>query len=82
MIYFVMKYNMKKNPKPENIEGNLLLEITWTVMPTILVLVMFYIEWTGFRFMRTVPENAMLVKATARIWSWLFEYENGGKAMC
>ncbi|MBI4681620.1 MAG: cytochrome c oxidase subunit II [Nitrospirae bacterium] len=79
MIYFVVKYNRKNNPAPENIESNLMLEITWIVVPTILVLAMFYYGWSGFRFMRTAPENAMTVKATGRMWSWQFEYENGRK---
>ena len=77
MIYFVIKYNRKKNPIPENIESNLVLEITWIVIPTALVLAMFYYGWSGFRFMRTVPEDAMRVKATGRMWSWQFEYDNG-----
>ena len=77
MIYFVVKYNRKKNPVPENIESHLLLEITWIVVPTILVLAMFYYGWSGFQFIRTVPGDAMIVKATGRMWSWQFEYNNG-----
>jgi cytochrome c oxidase subunit 2 len=80
MIYFVIKYNRKKNPIPENIESNLLLEITWIVIPTALVLGMFYYGWSGFKFMRTVPGDAMTVKATGRMWSWQFEYDNGIKS--
>ncbi|UCH44450.1 MAG: cytochrome c oxidase subunit II [Nitrospiraceae bacterium] len=80
MIYFVIKYNRKKNPTPVNIESNLLLEITWIVIPTALVLAMFYYGWSGFKFMRTVPEGAMTVKATGRMWSWQFEYDNGIKS--
>ena len=77
MIYFVIHYSRKRNPNPEDIEDNILLEVTWTVIPTILVLLIFYYGWTGFKHMRAVPENAMLVKVTARMWSWLFSYENG-----
>ena len=80
MIFFVVKYNRKKNLTPENIESNLLLEITWLVIPTVLVLAMFYYGWSGFRFMRTVPDNAMTVKAAGRMWSWQFEYENGKRS--
>ena len=80
MIYFVVKYNRKKNPTPENIESHLLLEITWIVIPTLLVLGMFYYGWSGFKFMRTAPEGAMTVKATGRMWSWQFEYDNGIKS--
>jgi cytochrome c oxidase subunit 2 len=80
MIYFVIKYNRKKNPTPANIESHLLLEITWIVIPTALVLAMFYYGWSGFKLMRTVPEGAMTVKATGRMWSWQFEYDNGMKS--
>lgn len=80
MVYFVVKYNRKRNPSPKDIEGNLLLEILWTVIPTILVLAIFYYGWEGFKFMRKVPENAMPVKVTARQFSWSFEYSNGRKS--
>jgi cytochrome c oxidase subunit 2 len=80
MIYFVVRYSRKKNPVPENIESNLMLEIMWIVVPIILVLGMFYYGWSGFRFMRTVPEDAIKVKATGRMWTWQFEYENGRKS--
>lgn len=80
MIYFVIKYNRKKNPKASNIEGNTKLEVIWTVIPLILVLVMFYFGWVGYRPMRNVPEGAIPVKAIGQMWSWSFEYANGKKS--
>lgn len=80
MIYFVIRYSRKRNPSPRNIESNALLETTWVVIPTILVLAMFYYGWSGFKIMRTVPENALEVKAMSRMWSWEFSYENGKKS--
>ncbi|MCF8368565.1 MAG: cytochrome c oxidase subunit II [Bacteroidales bacterium] len=77
MIYFVIRYNRKRNPKATNIEGNHKLEIIWTVIPTILVLVMFYYGWAGYQPMRDIPKDAIPIKATAQMWSWQFEYENG-----
>jgi cytochrome c oxidase subunit 2 len=77
MIWFAVRYSRKRHPRAENIEGNLWLEILWTVIPTLLVMGMFYAGWKGFVYMRTVPPDAMLVKVTARMWSWHFEYENG-----
>ena len=77
MLYFVVRYSRKRNPHAENIEGNLALEIIWTVIPTLLVLAIFYVGWKGFVYMRTVPRDAMLVKVTGRMWSWGFTYENG-----
>lgn len=79
MIFFTIRYRRKRNPEPEDIRGNLWLEILWTVIPTLLVLSMFYYGWTGFRTFKKIPEGALKVKVTARQWSWLFEYENGVK---
>ncbi len=77
MVYFVIRYRREKHPQPADIEGSTWLEITWTVIPTLLVLTMFYYGLTGFEFLKKVPEGAMVVKVIARQWSWLFQYENG-----
>jgi len=77
MVFFVIRYRRKKKEKAENIEGSLFLEILWTVIPTLLVLGMFYIGWRSFDALRAVPKEVMVIKVTARQWSWLFGYENG-----
>jgi len=77
MIYFVIRYNKKRNPKATNIEGSNTLEVIWTVIPTILVLVMFYYGWMGYRPMRNVPKNAIQVKTYGQMWKFSFEYANG-----
>jgi cytochrome c oxidase subunit II len=77
MVYFVIHYRREKHPQPANIEGSTWLEVTWTIIPTLLVLSMFYYGLTGFEFLKRVPEGAMVVKVIARQWSWLFQYESG-----
>ena len=77
MVYFVFRYSRKRNPVPEEVEDSTVIEVLWTVIPTALVLVVFFVGWKGFQYMRTVPPDAMPVKVTARQWSWTFEYENG-----
>lgn len=79
MIFFIIKYNKKRHTKAKDIEGNTALEITWTIIPTIIVLLMFWFGWKGFEYLRKPPENSMKVKVTARMWSWMFEYENGAQ---
>ncbi len=80
MIYFVIRYSRKKNPKATNIKGSNTLEIIWTVIPTILVLVMFYYGWVGYQPMRAKPENAITINAHGQMWSWSFEYEDGRRS--
>lgn len=77
MLYFVFKYNRKKNKKSADIEGNTKLEIIWTTIPTLLVIGMFYFGWAGWRPMKTAPADAFKVTTTARMWNFSFEYENG-----
>jgi len=80
MIYFVIRYRRKKNPKATNIHGNNKLEILWTVIPTLLVLVMFYYGWAGYKPMRNIPDDAIPIKVYGQMWSWQFEYQNGKKS--
>ena len=80
MVYFVIRYQKKRNPQPSDIQEKIWLEIVWTVVPTVLVLSMFYYGLTGFNFLKKTPEGAFKVKVIARQWSWLFEYENGIKS--
>ncbi|MFP4471374.1 MAG: cytochrome c oxidase subunit II [Bacteroidales bacterium] len=81
MVYFVIRYNKKRHPIADtSITGSVKLEIIWTAIPLVLVLVMFYYGWAGFAPMRNVPDDAIPVKAIARMWSWTFEYANGKKS--
>lgn len=79
MLYFIYRYNKKKNPVATQIEGSTRLEIIWTVIPTILVLVMFYYGWAGWSPMKKVPKDSFNINVTARMWNFTFEYPNGKK---
>lgn len=77
MIYFVIRYSRKRNPRAKNIHGNIPLEVTWTVIPTILVLIMFWMGWAGYKQLADAPADAMNVDVTAQMWKWTFTYPNG-----
>lgn len=79
ILWFMYRYNQKRNPVATQMHGSNTLEIVWTVIPTILVLIMFFYGWAGYSPMKNAPDDAMKIKATARMWSWMFEYENGIK---
>jgi len=80
MIYFVFKFNRKRNKEAKDIHGNFLLETVWIVIPTILVLTMFYFGYMGYKGIRQVPENAIKIKGIAKMWEWNFHYDNGKKS--
>jgi cytochrome c oxidase subunit 2 len=77
MLYFVFRYNKKKNKTAVQSGGSTRLEVIWTVIPVLLVLVMFYYGWAGWKPMNKAPDGAIPVTSTARMWSFTFKYENG-----
>lgn len=77
MIYILIHFSRKKIKNPQQFTGNTKLEIVWTVVPLIIVLLMFYYGMEGFSPMRKVPANAMQIKAIGRMWEWRFDYGNG-----
>jgi len=77
MIYFMYRYNNKRNPVATQIHGSTTLEIVWTVIPFLLTMVMFYYGWAGWKPMQKAPKDAMEVTVYARMWNFSYEYENG-----
>jgi len=80
MIYFVIRFSRKRNPKAKNIHGNIPLEVTWTLIPTILVLIMFWMGWKGYKKLADAPADALNINVTAQMWRWTFQYPNGVSA--
>ncbi len=77
MIYFLIRYNRKKNAVAEDIVEPLWLEIVWTAVPVLIVISMFYAGWVNFEYIRHPPKDAMNIDAVGRKWSWLFKYDSG-----
>jgi len=77
MIYTVIKYSRKKKVKAKQFRGSIKLEILWTAIPLVLVILMFYYGWVGFAPMRQVPDDAMQITAIGRMWEWEFDYGDG-----
>jgi cytochrome c oxidase subunit II len=79
MLLFVVRYRSSRHPVAEHPdrEGSLALEISWTVLPTILVTFMFWLGWRDFEYLRTPPPGAMAVRVTGHEWTWRFTYADG-----
>ena len=80
MIYTVIHFSRKKGKEAKQFSGNARLEALWITVPVIIVLIMFWYGWSGFRPMRDVPDDAMTITAIGRMWEWEFDYGNGLKS--
>jgi len=80
MIYFVWKF--RKRPgyegSPEAIHNNVL-EVTWTVIPTLIAIWLFVRGVYGYSPMMSPPTETYDIQVTAIRWNWSFTYPNGAK---
>jgi cytochrome c oxidase subunit 2 len=78
IVAFVVKYKRKAEDEiPEQIEGNLPLEILWSVIPLGLVLVMF--GWGAVLFfeLSTPPAEAINFSVVGKQWMWKVQHPSG-----
>ncbi len=80
MVFILFKFARKRHKQPQQFRGSVKLEVLWTLIPTIIALLMFYYGWQGFKPMREVPKGAMEVNAIGRMWEWEFDYGNGKRS--
>lgn len=79
MAYFAVKYKRRsEDQKTSPIRGNHAIEIAWSAIPGVLLLVIFAWGFQGFMHMSVVPEDAEEIRVTGQKWSWAFTYPNGG----
>jgi len=78
VVYFVIKYRHRPGHKPEpSAAHNDALEITWTVIPTIICVFLFYYGWTTYVRVVTPPTKAVEINVLAWRWNWQFTHSNG-----
>jgi cytochrome c oxidase subunit 2 len=77
-LFFVVRYRQRRGHEVEaSPSHNLALEITWTVIPIVIVLVIFYLGFRSFLSMATPPANSYEIQVTGQKWQWFFTYPNG-----
>lgn len=74
LLIVIFRFNEKSNPTPSRFSHNSLLEVAWTVVP---VLILVVIAVPSFRLLRQqliIPASDITVKVTAHQWYWSYEY--------
>lgn len=78
VVFFTIKYRHRPGHKAQpSAHHNDALEITWSVIPTIICVFLFVGGWDGYVQMQTRPAEPLVIKVTAKKWVWDFEYPNG-----
>lgn len=78
LIYVMVRFNEKANPTPSRTTHHTGLEVAWTVIP---VLILVVIAIPSFRLLRdqlVIPPADVTVKASGMQWYWKYEYPKDG----
>ena len=78
MAWIVIRYNKKRNPVPSKTTHNTMLEVIWTVVPVIILLVIAVPSFRLLYFTDKVAEADMTLKAIGHQWYWSYEYPDHG----
>ena len=76
LVYVMVKYRRTPNsPEPEHVHGNTKLELTWTVLPAVvLVIIAVPTVKSIWKFQSGAPANALQVDVIGHQWWWEFRY--------
>ncbi|WP_298302259.1 cytochrome c oxidase subunit II [uncultured Erythrobacter sp.] len=75
LLYVIVKFNRRSNPNPSRTTHNTMIEVVWTVVPVIILVVIAVPSITLLaRQYEEPPEDAITVKAVGYQWYWGYEY--------
>ena len=74
MAYIMVKFREKANPEPSKTSHNTGLEVAWTLIPVIILMVLAVPSMKLLYFADVVPEAGLVVKATGNTWNWEYSY--------
>lgn len=76
---FAYKYRRRENAHAVQIEGSTKLELTWSILPFLVMLVMF--GWGADLYFKAQnpPKDAMEVFVTGKQWMWKMQYPDGSR---
>lgn len=74
LLYVIMRYNRKANPTPARFTHNSPLEIAWTIVPILILIVIGTFSLPVLFAQQEIPEGEVHIKVTGYQWYWGYEY--------
>jgi cytochrome c oxidase subunit 2 len=74
MGYIMIRFREKANPVPSKTSHNTMIEIIWTIVPVILLLIMVVPSMQLLYMQDDLPETELTVKAVGNTWNWGYTY--------
>ena len=74
MGYIMWRFSAKRNPVPSKTTHHVGLEVAWTIIPVIILLIMVVPSMRLLYFQDALPETEMTVKVVGNTWNWEYSY--------
>ena len=74
LVIVIVKFNARANPAPTKTTHNTLLEVLWTVVPVVILVVIAIPSFRLLFYQQNLPPADLTVKATGKQWYWSYSY--------
>ena len=74
LVYIVIKFRAGANPTPSKVHHNTLLEVAWTIIPVIILVVIAVPSFRLLYFEAAIPKPDVVIKAIGKQWFWTYEF--------
>jgi cytochrome c oxidase subunit II len=79
LLIVMARFNARTNPVPSRTTHNTLLEVAWTIVPIVILLVIAVPSFKLLFLQLNLPAADLTVKATGKQWYWSYSYPDHGK---
>lgn len=78
LAYVALRFNAKANPTPAKFSHNILIEIIWTIIPIIILVIIAVPSFKILKFEEEFPEAELTIKVAGYQWYWNYTYPDHG----
>lgn len=78
LLFIVFRFNSSRNQTASTTTHNTTIEILWTVIPVILLIIIAIPSFRLLYVSETIPKADLTIKATGNQWYWTYEYPDHG----
>src|SRR5438045_7153756 len=78
LVWIAIRYNQRRNPVPGKATHNTLLEVLWTIVPVIILVVIAIPSFKLLYYEAGIPKPDLTIKAIGKQWFWTYQYPSNG----
>lgn len=78
LLFVAVRFNAKRNPNPTKTSHNTVIEVLWTVLPVMILVLIAIPSFKLLYFMDKTENPELTLKVTAHQWYWSYTYQDNG----